>query len=155
MKMFFVLFLFKIHLPLTPPDGDPKLFHCQNRKLLPKLSAWWESWEILLPSGLIDDYKYSSVLEIIIQVPNYLYNIGWIIAMSTHLKANYSQLWCFWIRLFLSPFRYMDLSVQGKPLSSSSLSDKLLQYKATLRFYDTVEHLSTDSVLWLPLLRSR
>uniref|UniRef100_M4AXW6 Solute carrier family 15 member 5 n=1 Tax=Xiphophorus maculatus TaxID=8083 RepID=M4AXW6_XIPMA len=42
---------------------------------------------------------------------------------------------------------YMDLSVQGKPLSSSSLSDKLLQYKATLRFYDTVEHLSTDSVL--------
>ncbi|XP_032407251.1 LOW QUALITY PROTEIN: solute carrier family 15 member 5 [Xiphophorus hellerii] len=44
-------------------------------------------------------------------------------------------------------YRYMDLSVQGKPLSSSSLSDKLLQYKATLRFYDTVEHLSTDSVL--------
>ncbi|PWA24826.1 hypothetical protein CCH79_00010064 [Gambusia affinis] len=43
--------------------------------------------------------------------------------------------------------RYMDLSVQGKPLNSSSLSDKLLQYKATLRFYDTVEHLSTDSVL--------
>ncbi|KAK5620161.1 hypothetical protein CRENBAI_001232 [Crenichthys baileyi] len=44
-------------------------------------------------------------------------------------------------------YRYMDLSVQGKPLNSSSLSEKLLHYKATLRFYDTIEHLSTDSVL--------
>ncbi|XP_038161406.1 solute carrier family 15 member 5 isoform X2 [Cyprinodon tularosa] len=44
-------------------------------------------------------------------------------------------------------YRYMDLSVQGKPMSSSSLSEKLLHYKATLRFYDTIEHFSTDSVL--------
>ncbi|XP_047244430.1 solute carrier family 15 member 5 isoform X1 [Girardinichthys multiradiatus] len=44
-------------------------------------------------------------------------------------------------------YRYMDLSVQGKPLNSSSLSEKLLHYNATLRFYDTIEHLSTDSVL--------
>nr|XP_015819587.2 solute carrier family 15 member 5 [Nothobranchius furzeri] len=41
--------------------------------------------------------------------------------------------------------RYLDLSVQGKSVTSSSLTEKLLHYKATLRFYETVEHLPTDS----------
>ncbi|KAM8860831.1 solute carrier family 15 member 5 [Synchiropus picturatus] len=46
--------------------------------------------------------------------------------------------------------RYMDLSVSGGAVTSSPLSEKLLQYKACLRFYDTMDasytHSSVDSV---------
>uniref|UniRef100_I3JWD4 Solute carrier family 15 member 5 n=1 Tax=Oreochromis niloticus TaxID=8128 RepID=I3JWD4_ORENI len=42
-------------------------------------------------------------------------------------------------------YRYVDLSVQGKALTISPLTEKLLHYKACLRFYDTVDH--TDSIL--------
>ncbi|KAM4573447.1 solute carrier family 15 member 5 [Odontesthes bonariensis] len=44
-------------------------------------------------------------------------------------------------------YRYIDLSMQGKALTISSLTETLLHYKATLRFYDAVDHLSIDSVL--------
>uniref|UniRef100_A0A672GKT0 Solute carrier family 15 member 5 n=1 Tax=Salarias fasciatus TaxID=181472 RepID=A0A672GKT0_SALFA len=44
-------------------------------------------------------------------------------------------------------YRYIDLSVQGRALTVSPLTEKLLYYKATLRFYDTVDHASIDSVL--------
>ncbi|XP_059917186.1 solute carrier family 15 member 5 [Gadus macrocephalus] len=37
-------------------------------------------------------------------------------------------------------YRYIDLSVQGRALTVSPLAEKLLRYKACLRFYDTVEH---------------
>lgn len=51
----------------------------------------------------------------------------------------------------LDAFRYIDLSVQGKALTISPLTEKLLQYKACLRFYDTVDHsymkTSTESFL--------
>ncbi|XP_051808024.1 solute carrier family 15 member 5 [Acanthochromis polyacanthus] len=43
--------------------------------------------------------------------------------------------------------RYMDLSVQGKALTVSPLAEKLLHYKASLRFYDTVDHASIESIL--------
>uniref|UniRef100_A0A3Q2V4M7 Solute carrier family 15 member 5 n=1 Tax=Haplochromis burtoni TaxID=8153 RepID=A0A3Q2V4M7_HAPBU len=36
-------------------------------------------------------------------------------------------------------YRYVDLSVQGKALTISPLTEKLLHYKACLRFYDTVD----------------
>lgn len=42
-------------------------------------------------------------------------------------------------------FRYMDLSVRGKALTTSPLTEKLLQYKACLRFYDTVDHSYTNA----------
>ncbi|XP_071756369.2 solute carrier family 15 member 5 [Centroberyx gerrardi] len=48
-------------------------------------------------------------------------------------------------------YRYTDLSVQGRGLSSSPLAEKLLRYKACLRFYDTVDrsytHASIESIL--------
>ncbi|XP_020786775.2 solute carrier family 15 member 5 [Boleophthalmus pectinirostris] len=36
-------------------------------------------------------------------------------------------------------YRYLDLSVQGKAIGVSPLTEKLLQYKACLQFYNTVE----------------
>ncbi|XP_005734955.1 solute carrier family 15 member 5 [Pundamilia nyererei] len=42
-------------------------------------------------------------------------------------------------------YRYVDLSVQGKALTISPLTEKLLHYKACLRFYDTVDR--TDCIL--------
>lgn len=42
--------------------------------------------------------------------------------------------------------RYTDLSVQGKALTISPLTEKLLQYKARLRFYDTMDA-SIESIL--------
>ncbi|XP_053283597.1 solute carrier family 15 member 5 [Pleuronectes platessa] len=48
-------------------------------------------------------------------------------------------------------YRYIDLSVQGKALTISPLTEKLLRYKACLSFYDTVDRSYTnnsiDSVL--------
>uniref|UniRef100_A0AAQ6IMI5 Solute carrier family 15 member 5 n=1 Tax=Anabas testudineus TaxID=64144 RepID=A0AAQ6IMI5_ANATE len=48
-------------------------------------------------------------------------------------------------------YRYTDLSVQGKAQPISPLTEKLLQYKACLRFYDTMDRsytiTSTESVL--------
>ncbi|XP_054631736.1 solute carrier family 15 member 5 [Dunckerocampus dactyliophorus] len=41
--------------------------------------------------------------------------------------------------------RYMDLSVQGKALPISPLTEKLLQYKARLRYYDSMEHSYTNN----------
>ncbi|KAM7396450.1 hypothetical protein PAMP_019487 [Pampus punctatissimus] len=41
--------------------------------------------------------------------------------------------------------RYMDLSVQGKALTVSPLTEKLLRYKACLQFYDTVDHSYTNT----------
>ncbi|XP_019749774.1 solute carrier family 15 member 5 isoform X2 [Hippocampus comes] len=47
--------------------------------------------------------------------------------------------------------RYMDLSVRGKPLTISPLTEKLLQYKACLRYYDTMDrsytNISCESVI--------
>ncbi|XP_026167009.1 solute carrier family 15 member 5 [Mastacembelus armatus] len=40
-------------------------------------------------------------------------------------------------------YRYMDLSVQGKALTISPLTEKLLHYKAYLHYYDTVDHTYT------------
>ncbi|KAM6926471.1 solute carrier family 15 member 5 [Lycodopsis pacificus] len=40
--------------------------------------------------------------------------------------------------------RYKDLTVQGKALTISPLTEKLLHYKACLRFYDTVDCSSTN-----------
>ncbi|KAG7235980.1 hypothetical protein INR49_001677 [Caranx melampygus] len=42
-------------------------------------------------------------------------------------------------------YRYIDLSVQGKALTISPLTEKLLHYKACLRFYDTVERSYTNT----------
>ncbi|XP_029379804.1 solute carrier family 15 member 5 [Echeneis naucrates] len=42
-------------------------------------------------------------------------------------------------------YRYVDLSVQGKGLTISPLSEKLLRYKACLRFYDTVDRSYTNA----------
>uniref|UniRef100_A0A3Q4BTI4 Uncharacterized protein n=1 Tax=Mola mola TaxID=94237 RepID=A0A3Q4BTI4_MOLML len=46
---------------------------------------------------------------------------------------------------------YIDLSVQGKALTISPLTEKLLRYKACLRFYDTLDHsyrnTSVESIL--------
>ncbi|XP_071360231.1 solute carrier family 15 member 5 isoform X3 [Trachinotus anak] len=42
-------------------------------------------------------------------------------------------------------YRYIDLSVQGKALTLSPLTEKLLHYKACLRFYDTVDHSYTNA----------
>ncbi|CAL8357952.1 unnamed protein product [Lota lota] len=48
-------------------------------------------------------------------------------------------------------YRYIDLNVQGRGLTVSPLAEKLLRYKACLRFYDTMEHsytnASIDSIL--------
>ncbi|KAG7244482.1 hypothetical protein INR49_030134 [Caranx melampygus] len=44
-------------------------------------------------------------------------------------------------------YRYIDLSVQGKALTISPLTEKLLHYKACLRFYDTVERSYTNTPL--------
>ncbi|XP_037110160.1 solute carrier family 15 member 5 [Syngnathus acus] len=41
--------------------------------------------------------------------------------------------------------RYMDLSVRGKALTVSPLTEKLLQYKACLRYYDTMERSYTNN----------
>lgn len=41
--------------------------------------------------------------------------------------------------------RYTDLSVQGKGLTISPLTEKLLHYKACLRFYDTVDRSYTNN----------
>ncbi|XP_074488280.1 solute carrier family 15 member 5 [Sebastes fasciatus] len=47
--------------------------------------------------------------------------------------------------------RYIDLTVQGKALTISPLTEKLLRYKACLRFYDTVDcsytNASIESIL--------
>lgn len=52
--------------------------------------------------------------------------------------------------VFPGASRYIDLSVQGKALTISPLTEKLQQYKACLRYYDTVDYsytkASTDSV---------
>ncbi|KAG7522964.1 solute carrier family 15 member 5 [Solea senegalensis] len=42
-------------------------------------------------------------------------------------------------------YRYIDLSVQGKALTISPLTEKLLHYKACLRFYDTVDRSFTNN----------
>ncbi|XP_077568441.1 solute carrier family 15 member 5 [Stigmatopora nigra] len=42
--------------------------------------------------------------------------------------------------------RYLDLSVRGKALAASPVSEKLLQYKACLRYYDTMDN-SCDSII--------
>ncbi|KAE8296470.1 Solute carrier family 15 member 5 [Larimichthys crocea] len=42
-------------------------------------------------------------------------------------------------------YRYIDLSVQGKALTISPLTEKLLHYKACLRFYDTVDRSYTTA----------
>lgn len=41
--------------------------------------------------------------------------------------------------------RYIDLSVRGKALTISPLTEKLLHYKACLRFYDTVDRSYTNA----------
>lgn len=61
-----------------------------------------------------------------------------------HNKESFSLL------LFPRAPRYIDLSVQGKALTISPLTEKLHQYKACLRYYDTVDYsytkASTDSI---------
>ncbi|XP_077452328.1 solute carrier family 15 member 5 [Stigmatopora argus] len=42
--------------------------------------------------------------------------------------------------------RYLDLSVRGKALAASPVTEKLLQYKACLRYYDTMDN-SCDSII--------
>lgn len=55
--------------------------------------------------------------------------------------------------ILISPMlcRYKDLTVQGKALTISPLTEKLLHYKACLRFYDTVDcsytNQSVESIL--------
>lgn len=41
--------------------------------------------------------------------------------------------------------RYTDLSMQGEALTVSPLTEKLLHYKACLRFYDTMERSYTNT----------
>ncbi|XP_056138384.1 solute carrier family 15 member 5 [Lampris incognitus] len=41
--------------------------------------------------------------------------------------------------------RYVDLSVQGRGLTTSPLAEKLLRYKACLRFYHTMDHSYTNA----------
>lgn len=43
--------------------------------------------------------------------------------------------------------RYTDLSGQRKTLTINPLTDKLLQYKACLRFYDTMDQSYTNTSL--------
>uniref|UniRef100_A0A8C6UI82 Solute carrier family 15 member 5 n=1 Tax=Neogobius melanostomus TaxID=47308 RepID=A0A8C6UI82_9GOBI len=42
--------------------------------------------------------------------------------------------------------RYLDLTVQGKTIAASPLTEKLLQYKACLKFYNTMEHSYINSI---------
>lgn len=49
----------------------------------------------------------------------------------------------FLVILMLS--RYIDLSVQGKALNISPLTEKLLHYKACLHFYDTLDRSYTKA----------
>jgi len=59
---------------------------------------------------------------------------------------NYNNELVFYFFLyFISPPRYIDLSVQGRGLTVSPLAEKLLRYKACLRFYDTMEHSYTNA----------
>lgn len=46
---------------------------------------------------------------------------------------------CIIILISLMLSRYKDLTVQGKGLTISPLTEKLLHDKACLRFYDTVD----------------
>lgn len=52
---------------------------------------------------------------------------------------------CITAQSVFSSYRYIDLSVQGKALTISPLTEKLLHYKACLRFYDTVDHSYTNA----------
>lgn len=56
----------------------------------------------------------------------------------------------FFLVFFSDALRYIDLSVQGKALTISPLTEKLQQYKACLRYYDTVDYsftkASTESI---------
>uniref|UniRef100_A0A3B4ZIJ2 Solute carrier family 15 member 5 n=1 Tax=Stegastes partitus TaxID=144197 RepID=A0A3B4ZIJ2_9TELE len=65
--------------------------------------------------------------------------------MAINTVAFWSVSYVFTCCLILS--RYIDLSVQGKALTGSLLAEKLLHYKASLRFYDTVDHASIESIL--------
>lgn len=73
----------------------------------------------------------------------------WDIIMK-HLSVYRTDSWIFIMVLG----RYTDLSVElSSGLGHSRLSEKLLQYKACLRYYDTVERSDTltsmETVLWI------
>lgn len=62
---------------------------------------------------------------------------------------HHNSKFVFFVLLMLS--RYIDLRVQGRALTISSLTEKLIHYKACLRFYDTLDHsysnISAESIL--------
>lgn len=102
------------------------------RDFLPKCATWRKPGEFLFPAVYFDGSKYPCVLENLSEVQSCL------VALNNHqliMKESSEPFLVF----FSDASRYIDLRVQGKALTISPLTEKLQQYKACLRYYDTVD----------------